>query len=260
MQHREPLGFSHRRYQEIRNFPAALASGRKETLHLLGASEVVSCRFNKFEYLKRPKEIVPLASVSGGVTNFKIGHRCTSHLSTLNQGLKRRPNRRRRQPLQHTGVNDMSQRHASSRSSRFAAASWSRPRFTRSSRVAAVRDDGSTDPHELIERTVRVHLEFAATKPMLYRYAAGLVRFPRFAEFQRARLGVFARTLGGGDMARILALGTGNATYQMVIGAADLDECGRDRACALIAAFIQGGFAGVQNAGALGAPTVAAVT
>ena len=123
-------------------------------------------------------------------------------------------------------------------------------------RLAAVRD-GTTDTHELIERTVRVHLEFGAAKPMLYRYAAGLVRFPRFAEFQRARLGVYARSLGGSEMARILALGTGNATYQMVLGAADLDECGRDRACALITAFIEGGFESVQAAGALGPPVVA---
>jgi AcrR family transcriptional regulator len=116
--------------------------------------------------------------------------------------------------------------------------------------LVAVRD-AATDGHDLIERTVRAHLDFAAAKPMLYRYAAGLVRFPRFAEFQRARLGQYARSLGGGEMARILALGTGNATYQMVLGAADLDEFGRERACTLITAFIEGGFAGVREAGVL---------
>jgi len=119
-------------------------------------------------------------------------------------------------------------------------------------KLAAVRES-TTDTHELIEGTVRVHLEFASAKPMLYRYAAGLVRFPRFAEFQRVRLGQYARSLGGGEMGRLLALGTGNATYQMVMAAADLDECGRERACALITAFIEGGFAGVREARALDA-------
>ena len=104
---------------------------------------------------------------------------------------------------------------------------------------------------ERVARIVRVHLDFATAEPMRYRYAAGLVRFPRFAELQRARLDEYARSLGGGELSRLLALGTGNAVYQMVLGAIDLDDHDRERAFELIASFIEGGFQGVQASGVL---------
>ena len=102
-----------------------------------------------------------------------------------------------------------------------------------------------------IERVVRAHLEFATANPILYRYAAGIVRFPRFAEYQRARLAEYARSLGGGEMGRILALGTGTSVYQMVIAALDVTPCERERAAELITAFIDGGFEAVASSGVL---------
>lgn len=109
-----------------------------------------------------------------------------------------------------------------------------------------------------IESIVRAHLEFAAAKPMLYRYAAGVVRFPRFAEHQRVRLTAYARQLGDGDMARLLALGTGNAVYQMVLGTLDLEPCQRERAAQLITAFIDGGFESVVASGVMAPAAVEA--
>jgi AcrR family transcriptional regulator len=108
-----------------------------------------------------------------------------------------------------------------------------------------------------IERIVRVHLDYAHANPILYRYAAGVVRFPRFAELQRVRLAAYTRTLGDSELARVLALGTGNATYQMVLGTLDLDARVRDRAAELITAFIDGGFEGVGASGVM-APAAAA--
>ena len=81
--------------------------------------------------------------------------------------------------------------------------------------------------------------------------------FPRFAELQRARLVTYARSLGGNDLARVLALGTGNATYQMVLGTLDIDPLLLDRAAELITSFIDGGFEGVQTSGVM-APAAAA--
>ncbi len=107
-----------------------------------------------------------------------------------------------------------------------------------------------------IERIVRVHLDYAQANPILYRYAAGVVRFPRFGELQRARLAAYARTLGDSELARVLALGTGNATYQMVLGTLDLDACLVDRAADLITSFIDGGFEGVTASGVM-APAAA---
>lgn len=108
-----------------------------------------------------------------------------------------------------------------------------------------------------IERIVRVHLDYAHANPILYRYAAGVVRFPRFAELQRVRLAAYARTLGDDDLARVLALGTGNLTYQMVLGTLDIDPCALARAADLITSFIDGGFEGVEASGVM-APAAAA--
>ena len=76
---------------------------------------------------------------------------------------------------------------------------------------------------------MRVHLDYAHANPILYRYAAGVVRFPRFAELQRARLAAYARTLGGErPEPACWRWAPGNATYQMVLGTLEADR-GRAR-------------------------------
>lgn len=124
-------------------------------------------------------------------------------------------------------------------------------------RLAQAAEAPAADVRAQIERIVRVHVEFAHANPILYRYAAGIVRFPRFAELQRTRLQSYARTLGGeSDLARVLALGTGNATYQMVLGTLDLEPGRVERAVELITSFIDGGFRGVVKSGVM-APVAA---
>lgn len=125
-------------------------------------------------------------------------------------------------------------------------------------RLAEAYQPTTGDIRALIERTVRGHVAFAHENPIFYRYAAGVVRFPRFAELQRVRLLTYARTLGGDpDLARILALGVGTATYLMVLSTLDLDDCRLERAIELITSFVDGGFRGVAESGVM-TPAVAA--
>lgn len=96
----------------------------------------------------------------------------------------------------------------------------------------------ATGMRELVENHVRAHMDFAHSQPVLYRYAAGQVRFARFGELQRTRVAQFTRDLGGNELSRILALGVGNSMYQMVLATIDHPDVERESAVAMITAFL----------------------
>ena len=96
----------------------------------------------------------------------------------------------------------------------------------------------ATSMLELVESHARTHMEFAHSQPVLYRYAAGQVRFARFGELQRARVAQFTRDLGGNELSRILAIGIGNAMFQMVLATIDHPDVDRESAVAMITAFL----------------------
>lgn len=98
----------------------------------------------------------------------------------------------------------------------------------------------ATTLRELVELNVRSHMTFAHSNPVLYRYAAGQVRFARFRELQRGRVAQFTRDLGGTELSRILGLGIGNAMYQMVMGTLDNPDVDHEEAIEMITVFLHG--------------------
>jgi AcrR family transcriptional regulator len=108
---------------------------------------------------------------------------------------------------------------------------------------------------DALAQAVRVHLEFAASDPWGYRYAAGRVNFARLDDLHEELVVRVARTLGGGPEAMLAASGFVATLFTMVCHWLSHDGVPVDRAEDLITAFLGRGLMGLHERGVSVTPT-----
>src|SRR5882757_4967544 len=113
--------------------------GGQHALHLPGALDVFGRRLDEVKDRERADEAIPLCRAPGRVTDLEVADSGAGDLAHIRAGFDLLAYWREAEPRQHARVDEMAQRHASSRESRSARARRSSATATVFDRVCPAR-------------------------------------------------------------------------------------------------------------------------
>jgi hypothetical protein len=115
MKHRQSVRLRRRGDEEVRQLSAALMLGGEHALHLPRALNMIGRRLDEVKYRQRTLEPIPLGRAPSRVTDLKIADPGAGEFAHIRAGFDLFAYRSETQPRQHARVDEMAQRHASSR-------------------------------------------------------------------------------------------------------------------------------------------------
>src|SRR5581483_1189040 len=131
VEHAQVTGLGGGGDQEVGHLAAALVPGGEQPLHLQCSADVVAGRLDQLEHLQGLYEAIPLGCAARRVADLEVADPSSRELAPGGFRLDRRPDRRLTEAREHARIDEMRQRHASSRAASWARASRSSDRFTR---------------------------------------------------------------------------------------------------------------------------------